>query len=386
MLPGAKFGRDKATGLNREAISKKSLIDLGLGSYSLGLDTTGLAILERRKNPAVVFWHWASSKTSSLSLIPILNSILDLDPRTKGLINPAYVDNDQEEYYMYTSPEESSSSLFVSLDISGQVKLNVWSQANQSWQTIYSEPADPCSPPATCGPFTVCNNNAYRLCDCMEGFSKKSLVDWESNDRTGGCIRNTPLHCSTSGNNKNMTSSSDMFHPIAQVQLPYNPQIIDVATTQSKCEEACLGSCSCTAYSYSNSRCSVWHGELLSVNLNDGIDNTSEDVLYLRLAAKDLPPSLMKNKRKPNVGAVTAASIIGFGLIMVMLLLLIWSNKFKWCGLPIYDNPGSAGGIVAFRYTDLVRATKSFSEKLGGGGFGSVYKGVLSDSTTTIAV
>ncbi|XP_044953634.1 G-type lectin S-receptor-like serine/threonine-protein kinase At2g19130 [Hordeum vulgare subsp. vulgare] len=61
-------------------------------------------------------------------------------------------------------------------------------------------------------------------------------------------------------------------------------------------------------------------------------------------------------------------------------------NKFKRYGFSIYHNPGSAGGIVAFRYTDLVRATKSFSEKLGGGGFGSVYKGMLSDSATTIAV
>ncbi|KAE8771280.1 putative serine/threonine-protein kinase receptor [Hordeum vulgare] len=51
-----------------------------------------------------------------------------------------------------------------------------------------------------------------------------------------------------------------------------------------------------------------------------------------------------------------------------------------------YDNQGSAGGIIAFRYTDLVRATKNFSEKLGGGGFGSVYKGLLGDSKTSVAV
>ena len=83
---------------------------------------------------------------------------------------------------------------------------------------------------------------------------------------------------------------------------------------------------------------------------------------------------------------VTAASIFGFGLLMLLVLLLIWRNKFKWCGSPLYGNQGSAGGIIAFRYTELVHATKNFSEKLGGGGFGSVYKGVLSDSKTTIAV
>ncbi|KAF6981729.1 hypothetical protein CFC21_000188 [Triticum aestivum] len=379
-LPGAKLGRNKVTGFSRRFISKKSLIDLGLGSYGMEVENTSGIVLKRRNNPVVKYLIYATSGSSSL--IPMLKSLLDLDPRTKGLFNLTYINNNQEEYYMYTLLDESSSSIFVSLDISGQVKLNIWSQANQSWQTIYSEPADPCSLPATCGPFTVCNGIAHPSCVCMESFSHKSRHDWEFEDRTGGCIRNTPLHCSTSGNNKNMTSSTDMFHPIAQVALPYNPQIIDVATTQSKCEEACLGSCSCTAYSYNNSRCSVWHGELLSVNLNDGIENNSKDVLYLRLAAKDLLPGSRKRKRKPKVGVVTIVSIIGFGLLVVMLLLLIWRNKFKCCGLPIYDNLGSAGGIVAFRHTDLVRATKSFSEKLGGGGFGSVYKGVLNDSTS----
>ncbi|KQK12775.1 hypothetical protein BRADI_1g05890v3 [Brachypodium distachyon] len=387
VLPGTKFGRNKITGLNWQGISKKSLVDPGLGSYSVELDSTSVIVLKRR-DPSVVYWHWASSRTSSLNLIPILKAILQLDSRTKGLINPVYVDSNQEEYYMYTSPDDSSST-FVSLDISGQIKLNVWSQANQTWEIIYAQPADPCTPSATCGPFTVCNGIADPSCNCMKSFSQKSPQDWELDDRIGGCIRNTPLNCSTSSSNKNMTTSTDMFHPIAKVTLPYNPESADAASTQSKCQEACLSSCSCTAYSYSNnSRCSVWHGDLLSVNLNDGIDNDSQDVLYLRLSAKDLPGLRESKSRPSNVGLITAASIISFGLLMfIMLLLLVWRKKLKWCGSPLlYDGNQGNGGIIAFRYTDLVRATKNFSDKLGGGGFGSVYKGVLSDSTTSIAV
>uniref|UniRef100_A0A8R7P8P8 Protein kinase domain-containing protein n=1 Tax=Triticum urartu TaxID=4572 RepID=A0A8R7P8P8_TRIUA len=37
-------------------------------------------------------------------------------------------------------------------------------------------------------------------------------------------------------------------------------------------------------------------------------------------------------------------------------------------------------GITSFRYLDLQHATKNFSEKLGAGGFGSVFKGFLNDS------
>ncbi|KAG8084925.1 hypothetical protein GUJ93_ZPchr0010g8280 [Zizania palustris] len=203
----------------------------------------------------------------------------------------------------------------------------------------------------------------------MEGFTVKSPQDWELDDRRAGCFRNTPLDCG------NTTSSSDVFYPVARVALPNTPSAVD-ATTQSSCAQACLSHCSCTAYSYENSKCSIWHGELLSVNLNDGLDNTSEDVLYIRVAAKDLP-SLRKGRRKPaTVAVVTAAGVVTFGLVILLLLLLLLLIRRNRLG----GSQGS-GGIVAFRYTDLCHATKNFSEKLGGGGFGSVYKGVLSDST-----
>ncbi|PVH61609.1 hypothetical protein PAHAL_3G075900 [Panicum hallii] len=376
MLPGAKFGRNKLTGFSRVGVTRKSLIDPGLGSYSVEIDTSGVVL--KHRNPSVVYWHWLSGGASTLKLILILKTMLQSNPRTKGLIDPTYVNDDAEEYYMYTS-QDNSSLTFVSLDISGQIKMNVWSQAEQSWQAIFAQPADPCTPYATCGPFTTCDGTSPPFCDCMESFSQKSPQDWTLDDRTGGCTRNTRLHCTTSSE-KNTTSSTDVFHPIAHVTLPYNPQSIDGAANQSKCEEACLNSCSCTAYSYNSSRCSVWYGELFSVNKNDGIDNNSEDVLYLRLAASD-SPSLRRSKGKSSIGVVIAASIMGVGLLILMLLFMIWREKIRWCGTPSYDSQGD-GGIIAFRYTDLGHATKNFSEKLGAGGFGCVFKGALSDSTT----
>jgi hypothetical protein len=357
-------------------VTRKSLIDPGLGSYSVEIDTSGVVL--KHRNPSVVYWHWLSGGASTLKLILILKTMLQSNPRTKGLIDPTYVNDDAEEYYMYTS-QDNSSLTFVSLDISGQIKMNVWSQAEQSWQAIFAQPADPCTPYATCGPFTTCDGTSPPFCDCMESFSQKSPQDWTLDDRTGGCTRNTRLHCTTSSE-KNTTSSTDVFHPIAHVTLPYNPQSIDGAANQSKCEEACLNSCSCTAYSYNSSRCSVWYGELFSVNKNDGIDNNSEDVLYLRLAASD-SPSLRRSKGKSSIGVVIAASIMGVGLLILMLLFMIWREKIRWCGTPSYDSQGD-GGIIAFRYTDLGHATKNFSEKLGAGGFGCVFKGALSDSTT----
>ncbi|BAT13152.1 G-type lectin S-receptor-like serine/threonine-protein kinase At2g19130 isoform X2 [Oryza sativa Japonica Group] len=369
-LPGAKFGWNKVTRLHRTGISKKNLIDPGLGPYSVQLNERGIILW--RRDPYMEYWTWSSVQLTNM-LIPLLNSLLEMNAQTKGFLTPNYTNNNEEEYFMYHSSDESSSS-FVSIDMSGQLKLSIWSQANQSWQEVYAQPPDPCTPFATCGPFSVCNGNSDLFCDCMESFSQKSPQDWELKDRTAGCFRNTPLDCPS---NK---SSTDMFHTITRVALPANPEKIEDATTQSKCAESCLSNCSCNAYAYKDSTCFVWHSELLNVKLHDSIESLSEDTLYLRLAAKDMPATT-KNKQKPVVVAVTAASIAGFGLLMLMLFFLIWRNKFKCCGVTLHHNQGNSG-IIAFRYTDLSHATKNFSEKLGSGGFGSVFKGVLRDSTT----
>ncbi|XP_066368241.1 G-type lectin S-receptor-like serine/threonine-protein kinase At2g19130 [Miscanthus floridulus] len=374
LLPGAKFGWNKVTGLNRQFTSNKSLIDPGLGSYTIELDTNGGMLLSSR-SPYLVYWSWSGSSLAS-QLVPLLTMILDMNPQTKGLISAAYVDNNEEEYYTYTLLNESSL-VYALLDISGQLKLIVWSQATQSWQTPYAQPAVPCTAYAACGPFTVCNSKADPFCNCMDSFSLKSPRDWEVDDRTGGCIRNTHLDCNRNGNT---TVSTDMFLPITRVTLPYNSQRVEDATTGAECAEACLNDCSCTAYSHNSSRCLICHGELLNVKENDDIDNSSEDVLFLHLSAQDFH-GVRKSKRKSIIGAVSAAIVISFGLLMLMLLSVIWRNKFKCFGGQLYNSQDIGGGIVAFRYADLGHATKNFSEMLGGGGFGSVFKGVLGDST-----
>ncbi|RLM87333.1 G-type lectin S-receptor-like serine/threonine-protein kinase [Panicum miliaceum] len=365
------------TGFNWSCISKKSLIDPGFGSYTVEVGTDGALRLTSRSSPSVVYWSWPPGKLGEL--VQPLNALMDSDPRTEGLVKFTYQDNKEEVYLSYTIMDESASVSFL-IDISGQLKMNIWSQSAESWQTVHAEPSDFCITPAVCGPFTVCNSNSDPLfCDCMETFSRRSLQDWELGDRTGGCARNTPIDCITI--NRSTASSTDVFHPVAHVTLPYDPRRIEDATMQSNCAEACLNDCSCTAYAYSNSMSSVWHGELLNVKQNDGNAITSQDVLYIRLAARDLQSFRKAIKSKPGVIAVACIVSSGF-LLLFMLLLIIWRNRLKSRDAPVHNSGGNGGGIIAFRYNDLCRATKKFSERLGGGGFGSVFKGALSDSTT----
>ncbi|KAL9662677.1 hypothetical protein QQ045_027510 [Rhodiola kirilowii] len=93
------------------------------------------------------------------------------------------------------------------------------------------------------------------------------------------------------------------------------------------------------------------------------------------------------------VGIVVPVVFISLGLLVVLWLL--WRRKRK-LGLNVdeeldisMDNEFEKGtGPRRFTYADLSRATNNFSDdgKLGEGGFGGVYRGLLSDSDTEVAV
>ncbi|KAA8524507.1 hypothetical protein F0562_010930 [Nyssa sinensis] len=70
-------------------------------------------------------------------------------------------------------------------------------------------------------------------------------------------------------------------------------------------------------------------------------------------------------------GSVAVVILFGFALVVIR----------RWQRTSVGAAKAVEGSLVAFGYKDLQNATKNFSEKLGGGGFGSVFKGKLPDST-----
>ncbi|CAN6241794.1 unnamed protein product [Urochloa humidicola] len=205
----------------------------------------------------------------------------------------------------------------------------------------------------------------------MKGFSVRSPEDWEIEDRTGGCIRNTPLNCGA--DNRNKTGMTDKFYSMQGIRLPQNGKIMPNNTSSAnECAQVCLSSCSCTAYSYGKDGCSIWHDQLLNV-----ATDSNGEILYLRLAAKELQHR-KSNKNVMVIGAAIGASIAT--LASFAFLVVIWRRRNrKWSNNKMGNDQGDVG-IIAFRYVDLQYATKRFSEKLGTGGFGSVFKGMLSNS------
>uniref|UniRef100_A0ACD6AF55 Uncharacterized protein n=1 Tax=Avena sativa TaxID=4498 RepID=A0ACD6AF55_AVESA len=364
-FPGAKLGLDKVTGLNRRIVSWKNLIDPATGVYCEKLDPSGVdQFLFTPLNSSIPYWSTGVWNGRYFPSIPEMTG-------SNQIFTSTFVDNDQGKYLTFNLVDETMVTRNV-IDVSGQTKQFIWLEGSQDWTMIYAQPKAPCDVYAICGPFTICNDNMFPHCTCMEGFIIASPEDWELEDRTSGCSRNTPLDCIS---NKSTTHNTDKFYSLPCIKLPQKAPEVEAAASASECAQACLSNCSCTAYSFNNDRCCTWHDELLNIRALQcsGTTNSTGETLYLRVSAKDF--NRLKNNRKDIIIGVA----IGAGLSALILLIMILRNKRKSSG-HIPDGVQGCNGIIAFGFSDLQRATNKFTNKLGAGSFGAVFKGFIDDS------
>jgi len=365
---GAKIGWDEATGLNNRLVSRKNSVSPASGRYHLELDPSGVdQVVLTASNSSVPYW---SSGVWNGQYFPSFPESIK-----QPVANMSFVNNSHQKYFTYSLLNESSYVVYQHLHVTGQLVTFVWIDGSQDWSPVNAYPKARCDVYAACGPFSVCNDDVPPHCNCLKGFTIRSPEDWELDDRTGGCLRKNPLGCIANGNT---TSSTDKFYAMTCVSLSQSSNKIVAPQNISECAQACLDNCSCTAYSFSNGICSNWHEELL--NIRQIQCSSNGETLYLRLSAKDLP-NLQKNKRGFIIGLATGTSVATLSLFVFIMLTLILRKK-RESSIHISYGAQGCNGMTVFRYTDLQRATKNFSEKLGGGGFGSVFKGFLNDSTT----
>ncbi|RCV33608.1 hypothetical protein SETIT_7G095600v2 [Setaria italica] len=376
LLPDATIGLDRVTGRTRRLVSRKNMFDQSPGAYSMELGLAGVVRL--LWNSSVPYWSsgdW-DERYQYFSSVPGMT--------VRHLFEFTFVDDGREVSFAYHLRDEADT-VYSFLDVSGQRKVLLWHESSQEWWTIYPHPELQCDVHATCGPFAVCTDGATSPCSCMRGFSVAAPDDWELGDRTAGCKRDIPLDCGGSGSS--VAGLADRFYAVAAVSLPYDRRSVGGhVASAAECEQACLSTCSCSAYSFGSSGCNVWHGELFNVkHLQFAVADAAADdgeVLYLRLAAKEF--QTRKKNRGMVIGVAIATGIAALSLVALILLLMAMARRNRRNFHTLNSLHGDSG-LIAFRYRDLQRATRDFSDKIGAGGFGSVFKGSL-DNSTTIAV
>ncbi|KAK9924649.1 hypothetical protein M0R45_033003 [Rubus argutus] len=353
-LPGARIGFNTVTNQTQILTSWKTSEDPAPGLYSLELDPNGTNAYLIQWNRSRQYWSSGSwdEKSRIFSLVP--------EMRLNYIYNFSYVTNKNESYFTYSVYDPKKTSRFV-MNTSGQIQQLTWLDSSKQWNLFWSQPRTQCEVYAYCGAFGSCNQNSLPFCNCLHGFEPKSKSGWDLLDYSVGCSRSTPLYSGNSDNGK-----EDRFWELTSMSLPENDQSVN-AGSNVQCQSLCLNNRNCTAYAYDSNNCSIWIGDLLNLQqLSDG------RTLYLRLAASEFKDP---KSNKGLIIGVSVGSAVGIALLIGLIVVSMLRHRNRVIGKAV------EGSLVAFEYRDLQEVTKNFSEKLGGGGFGSVFKGTMPDSS-----
>ncbi|KAI3440809.1 Receptor-like serine/threonine-protein kinase [Psidium guajava] len=343
-LPGAKFVFRSLTAKRTVLVAWRDLDDPAPGIFSAIPAAEGTAQLELC-NSSKAYWNSFEWTGEGYGHQPSLT--------VENVIDFTYVSNDNETYVTYSSVAPFNLSRIV-LEPTGLLKQLVWAKHIQEWKVLWTQPKQKCEIYPFCGASSNCNQSNAPVCDCALGYSD----DLKLEDHLGRC---NMWKC--------RGDRRDKFFLMPNITLPKNSYGSMVENIEA-CRLLCLSNCSCSAYAFT-ANCLIWTDDNFVVQHSTN-DAVSKD-FYVRIEVLDSKDE-SKKKGKPSSGFMTAVVVVSVAFLMVLCVSLVTIRMRR--SAYAADNH-----LMHFEYRVLKKATKNFSEKIGEGGFSSVFRGALPDST-----
>ncbi|KAK6915440.1 Serine-threonine/tyrosine-protein kinase, catalytic domain [Dillenia turbinata] len=383
-----KIGMDLKTVLNRFLTSWRSSDDPGTGKSIYRLDLSDSPQFVMYRGPTLVF------RTAPwLSIWPIGDD-------NSGMYK-ANFDNNKDGISQWFTMEDPSIVMHFVVDEIRSWKRLAWDDQSRQWNKFWSIPMDPREEYGYCGAYASCtpgSRNAF-VCTCLTGYEPKSPRNWYLINRSDGCVRKRNL---------SMCGNGEGFVKVGQVKLP------DTSVAQAlmglnseQCKQKCLRNSSCSAFSamYTSEQgnfCLLWFGELMDIVTYTGwgLD------LLVRIDSIDLEKNedFFFSEEGKLMIPLLSVGMVSILVVTILFIQLINRRKYKehqdqgqhkqvsiisaalMCpqGLSTTYNLQEGNSHVDLPIYDLrtiIEATNNFSStnKLGQGGFGSVYKGQQPD-------
>ncbi|KAL4596924.1 hypothetical protein ACB092_12G199200 [Castanea dentata] len=379
MLPFMKLGLDRRTGLNRFLTSWKFKDDPGIGNYSFQIVTTGYPQASLYMGRTIL-WRAGSWTGLRWSGVPKM---------TSKYFDVNFVNNQDETTIMdRTLLNLSDPNVFSNMVVeeSGIMRRSLWKETR--WVEYWSAPQELCDKYLNCGPNSYCDpyNVVTFECKCFPGFEPNSSHD---------CIREKQ--------GVSMCNNGEGFVKLEQMKLPDTSIAhADMSLSMNECKQKCLRNCSCMAYASANESeggigCLTWQGNLVDTRT---YPNQGQD-LYIRVDAVVLAQYAKENgltQKKRMLAILGVFAAVMFLLVVSVVFCFVMKKKKETrhstysdsadSTLPYFEDSTSRrdldgtrrnSNLPLFDLRTIIAATDNFSiaNKLGQGGFGPVYKGLL---------
>ncbi|KAF8413688.1 hypothetical protein HHK36_001680 [Tetracentron sinense] len=352
------------------------------GLFSLSVTSQGL-IASIGSNPPQVYYNSTTTGTkvsTEPSYVRFLNGSLAL------FILSAEPNRPDDEI---TVPVASSAQ-YVKFGPDGHFRVYDYLQSG-GWTVVadlLTGYLGECDYPMVCGNYGICSNGQ---CSCPGATTSEATYFRQINDRQPklGCSEVTPLSCGASQNH-NFLELKD----ITYFSLPWDLIFI---TDMETCKQACLNNCSCKAalFRYGDNSSSgncILPSQLYSLmnNVKEMTHYNSSAFMKVQISSIAQPPTSdasstpLPSGKKTRRSTVILGSSLGafFGVLLIISIWVILFRKKRDVREDEEDYLDEVPGMpTRFSFENLKIATENFNRKLGQGGFGSVFEGVLSNDT-----
>ena len=248
------------------------------------------------------------------------------------------------------------------LDPDGNPRIYAWNASHSTWLKVWQFLDNQCFLGSPCGAYGICkeDTNGSPTCTCPVGYEP---VDTQLLSR--GCYNS--LNLSSLCGNHTSNGSLTMV-PNQQSDYNYNDLINQEVTDIDECKKLCLQECDCVVASYRlHDKTCFLKGNQTTRLLMNGYA-TNNNTLLMKLFVHHPKGGV---ERWPVIVAVIGALFVA---MLVVIATIMWRSKTttRDHGYVIVVGDGAP---IRFTYDQLIVATQNFSELLGEGGFGKVYKG-----------
>ncbi|GMY04984.1 G-type lectin S-receptor-like serine/threonine-protein kinase At2g19130 [Fagus crenata] len=244
-------------------------------------------------------------------------------------IKVSYVYNNNESYFIYSAVSPSTFPRFVLNDL-------------RKWDLVWMAIPQRCKILGFCGDSGICNQQKVPVCDY-----------WDLYYYSKGCERRNPLQCSQGG--------IDTFLTIPNMRFPEASSHPTVKSIE-ECKLICLSDCFCNAYTYYN-ECGIYWGPLMNLQQLSSDNEFGRD-FHVRISTSEL---LVESRNKISK---KAALIVGVPSVLIFLIGIVLAIIWRAHSIGALEEVEFS--LILFKYQDIRRATKNFSQKLGEDSFGTI--------------